>query len=153
MNNKNVLVTGAAGFIASHLVRKLVSLGANVTIITQYKSLIDNVRIADTWDKVNIIEADIRNIDSLNQIKKLKPEIVYHLAAYNHVGNSFTHISECFDVNAKGTANLMEACKGCEKFIYISTSEIYGHQEEVPFKENFILLVVYNVSNHPHIIS
>ncbi|MAG47187.1 hypothetical protein CL617_01155 [archaeon] len=135
MKNKNILVTGAAGFIASHLVRKLVNLGANVTIITQYKSLINNVRIADVWDKINIIEADIRNIDSLNQIKKIKPEIVYHLAAYNHVGNSFTHISECFDVNAKGTANLMEACKGCSKFVYTSTSEIYGYQE-VPFRED-----------------
>ena len=137
MKNKNVLVTGAGGFIASHLTRKLVKLGANVSIITKYKSIIDNVRISDVWDDINVVEADIRNIDSLNQIKQLKPDIVYHLAAYNHVGHSFTHISECFDVNAKGTANLMESCKECSKFIYTSTSEIYGHQENVPFKEDF----------------
>ena len=69
MKNKNVLVTGAGGFIASHLTRKLVKLGANVSIITKYKSIIDNVRISDVWDDINVIEADIRNIDSLNQIK------------------------------------------------------------------------------------
>ena len=137
MKNKNILVTGGGGFIASHLTRRLVNLGANVSIITKYKSLIDNVRIADVWDKINVIEADIRNIDSLNQLKELKPDIVYHLAAYNHVGHSFTHISECFDVNARGTANLIEACKGCSRFVYISTSEIYGYQKEVPFREDF----------------
>ena len=137
MKNKNILVTGGGGFIASHLTRRLVNLGANVSIITKYKSLIDNVRIADIWDNINVIEADIRNIDSLNQVKELKPEIVYHLAAYNHVGHSFMHISECFDVNAKGTANLIESCKDCSKFIYTSTSEIYGYQEKVPFKEDF----------------
>ena len=137
MKNKNILVTGAAGFIGSHLTRKLVNLGANVSIITKYNSLIDNARLSDIWEKLNVIEADIRDIDSLEQIKKLKPEIIYHLAAYNHVGHSFTHVSQCFDVNAKGTANLMEACKGCSKFIYTSTSEIYGYQEKVPFKEDF----------------
>ncbi len=137
MKNKNVLITGGGGFIASHLTRRLVNLGANVSIITKYKSLIDNVRIADIWDKINVIEADIRNIDSLDQVRELKPDIVYHLAAYNHVGHSFMHISECFDVNAKGTANLIEASKGCSKFIYTSTSEIYGHQKEVPFREDF----------------
>src|SRR3989344_1841410 len=115
MKNKNILVTGAAGFIGSHLTRKLVNLGANVSIITKYNSLIDNARLSDIWEKLNVIEADIRDIDSLEQIKKLKPEIIYHLAAYNHVGHSFTHVSQCFDVNAKGTANLMEACKGCSK--------------------------------------
>jgi len=137
MRNKKILITGAGGFIASHLTRKLVNLGANVSIITKYKSIIDNVRINKIWDEVSVIEADIRNLDSLKQIKQLKPDIVYHFAAYNHVGNSFIHISECFDVNAKGTANIMEVCNDCSRFIYISTSEVYGHQEKVPFKEDF----------------
>ena len=55
MKNKNILVTGGGGFIASHLTRRLVNLGANVSIITKYKSLIDNVRIADIWDNINVI--------------------------------------------------------------------------------------------------
>jgi len=111
MRNKKILITGAGGFIASHLTRKLVNLGANVSIITKYKSIIDNVRINKIWDEVSVIEADIRNLDSLKQIKQLKPEIVYHLAAYNHVGHSFMHVSECFDVNAKGTAKIKNSAK------------------------------------------
>jgi dTDP-glucose 4,6-dehydratase len=51
------------------------------------------------------------------------------------VGQSFVQVEECFDVNAKGTANLLDMCSGTEKFIYMSTSEVYGHQTEVPFVE------------------
>ena len=137
MRNKNVLVIGGTGFIGSHLTRRLVKMGANVSVTTKYKSIIDNLRLVDVWNKLNVIEMDIRDNDSVSQLRELKPEIVFHLAAYNHVGHSFVHISECFDVNARGTANVMEACKGCSKFIYTSTSEIYGYQENVPFKEDF----------------
>ena len=59
------------------------------------------------------------------------------MAAYNHVGDSFTHISQSFDVNAKGTANVIEAYDGYEQFVYISSSEIYGYQEKVPWEEGF----------------
>ena len=80
MRNKKILITGAGGFIASHLTRKLVNLGANVSIITKYKSIIDNVRINKIWDEVSVIEADIRNLDSLKQIKQLKK--TYRFWAY-----------------------------------------------------------------------
>jgi len=135
MKNKNVLVTGGSGFIASHLVKQLLSLGAKVTITTRYNSVIDNIRLEDVWENINVIECDLRDPDSLQDIKKLKPQIIFHLAAYNHVGQSFTHVSEVFDVNAKGTANLMQAYEDYEKFVYMSTSEVYGHQTRVPFVE------------------
>ena len=70
MKNKRILVTGGAGFIGSHLTRRLVKLGANVSVIVKYKSIIDNVRLSSLWDEINIIEADLRNIDSLGQFKK-----------------------------------------------------------------------------------
>jgi nucleoside-diphosphate-sugar epimerase len=60
---------------------------------------------------------------------------VYHLAAYNHVGDSFIHVSEALDCNIKGTANVIEAYDDYERFVYISSSEVYGHQTEVPFAE------------------
>ncbi len=135
---KKVLVTGGGGFIASHLTRRLVREGARVAIITKYNSIIDNVRLLDTWDKVTVIEADIRNIDSLIQIKDFAPQIVFHLAAYNHVGDSFLHVSEALDCNVKGTANVLDSYDDFERFIYISTSEVYGKQETVPFRENMI---------------
>lgn len=136
--NKRVLVTGGSGFIASHLTRRLIELGADVFVSVKYNSIIDNVRLAGMWGKFTPIEADLRNPDSLTQLNDFKPEIIYHLAAYNHVGDSFLHVSEAIDSNGKGTVNLLEAYQDYERFIYISTSEVYGYQDEVPFREDFI---------------
>ena len=133
---KKVLVTGGSGFIASHLCRRLIKEGADVSILTKYNSIIDNIRLANMWGRINVIEADLRNPDSLQQIRALKPHIVYHFAAYNHVGDSFTHITEAIDVNGRGTANLFGAYSGYKKFIYISSSEIYGYQKAFPFSED-----------------
>ncbi len=138
MKNKKVLVTGGSGFIPANVTRRLVKEGARVGIITKYKSLIDNERIRDIWDDVEVIEADIRNQDSLRQIAVFKPDIVVHMAAYNHVGDSFMSVSEALDVNCKGTANILEAYQDYEKFVYISTSEVYGYQTEVPFVETML---------------
>jgi UDP-glucose 4-epimerase len=68
-------------------------------------------------------------------VARFDPQVVFHLAAYNHVGESFRQVEECFDVNAKGTANLLDVVPGTEAFIYTSTSEVYGHQSSVPFVE------------------
>ena len=135
--NKKVLITGASGFIGAHLTHRVFNQGAEVCIITKYNSVIDNIRLVNIWDRIHIIEADLRNVDSLNSIRDFKPDVVFHLAAYNHVGDSFIHISETLNSNILGTANLLEAYGGYEKFVYISTSEIYGYQKEVPFREDF----------------
>ena len=136
LKGRRVLVTGGGGFIASHLVRRLVRLDAEVFIVTKYQSAIDNVRLLDLWDRVRVIEADIRNLDSLRQLGAVRPEVVFHLAAYNHVGDSFLHVNEALDCNAKGTANVLDSCDGYERFVYISTSEVYGSQPSVPFIES-----------------
>ncbi|OFZ78875.1 MAG: hypothetical protein A2583_11735 [Bdellovibrionales bacterium RIFOXYD1_FULL_53_11] len=135
VKNKRVLVTGGSGFIASHMVRRLLEEGAEVFITTKYNSIIDNVRLAALWDRIGVIEADLRNPDSLAQIKAVKPEIILHFGAYNHVGDSFTHVLESLNSNAVGTACLMEAYKEYERFVYIATSEVYGFQKSVPFVE------------------
>ncbi len=135
LKGKRVLITGGSGFIPSHLTRRLVKGGANVTITTKYNSVIDNARIADVWNDINVIEADLRNFDILRQLAVLKPEIIFHTAAYNHVGSSFDNFAEAMDSNAKGTANLLEAYEDYERFIYISSSEVYGAQDSVPFVE------------------
>lgn len=134
--NKKILVTGGSGFIPSHLVRRLVKMGSEVYVTVKYNSVIDNIRIMDIWDDINIIEADLRNIDSLKQIKSIKPEIIIHMAAYNHVGDSFIHPNEAMNSNSLGTVNLLESYQDYEQFIYTSTSEVYGYQESVPFKES-----------------
>ena len=138
IKGKKILVTGGSGFIASHLCQRLLAEEATLYVTTKYNSLVDNIRLAACWEKIHIIEADLRNPDSLAQLRSIKPEIVYHFAAYNHVGDSFLHVAEAMDSNAKGTANLMEAWKGYERFVYISTSEVYGYQESVPFTETMV---------------
>lgn len=135
MKGKRVLVTGGSGFIASHLVGQLLERGAEVAVTVRYGNIMKNERLRHCWDDVLIIEADLRNRGALAALRQFAPDIVFHLAAYNHVGQSFVQVEECFDVNAKGTANLLDTCDGVEKFIYMSTSEVYGHQMEVPFVE------------------
>lgn len=137
LRKRKVLVTGATGFIGSHLTSRLVREGADVFILTRYKSIVKSIRLLDVWDKINVIEADIKNIDSLKQIQRAKPDIIFHLAAYNHVGDSFTHVNEALKTNCIGTANLLEAYDGYDRFVYVSTSEVYGYQQEVPFQEDF----------------
>ena len=136
MKNKRILVTGGAGFIGSHLTRNLVSKGADVTVLVKYKSIIDNVRLSSVWNNINIKEVDLRNLDSLSQLKNQNFDIVFHLAAYNHVGDSFLHVNESLMSNAIATANLLESGIEYGRFIYTATSEVYGFQKNVPFSEN-----------------
>jgi len=140
MKNKNILVTGGSGFIGSHLVKRLVELGSKVTVVVKYKSIIDCVRLANVWDNIDVLEADLRNLDSIIYLKSIKHkyDIIFHLAAYNHVGDSFAHVQEALMSNLLGTANLLEHGPQNNKFIYTATSEIYGYQEEVPFNEDYL---------------
>jgi nucleoside-diphosphate-sugar epimerase len=136
MNGKRVLVTGGSGFIGSHLVHRLIADGAKVAVTVRYGNVMKNERLRDCWDDIQVIESDLRNRGALEAgFRDFPAEVVFHLAAYNHVGQSFVQVEECFDVNAKGTANLLDMCSNTEKFIYMSTSEVYGHQTEVPFVE------------------
>lgn len=140
LKGARVLVTGATGFIGSHLCRRLVEEGADLFGTVKYNSIIDNLRLARLWDRFTPVEADLRNPDSLAQVRKIQPQLIYHLAAYNHVGDSFSQVSEAIDSNVKGSVNLLEAYEDYERFVYISSSEVYGHQEKVPFQEELVPL-------------
>jgi UDP-glucose 4-epimerase len=136
MKNKDVLVTGGAGFIGSHLVKRLLNDGANVSVTVKYNSIIDNVRLASVWDAISILEADLRNIDSVFQLRNLEFDYIFHLAAYNHVGDSFKHVNEAINSNTIATANLLEYGPSYKSFLYMSTSEVYGYQTIIPFNED-----------------
>ena len=136
MKNKSILVTGGAGFIGSHLTKRLFSTGAKVSVVVKYKSIIDGIRLSPIWENINVIEADLRNIDSLRQFKNQSYDIIFHLAAYNHVGDSFLHVNEALISNAVSTANLLEFAPEYGRFVYVSSSEIYGYQDYVPFHED-----------------
>ena len=126
--NKKILITGGAGFIGSHLTRRLVQYGAKVSVIVKYNSIIDSPRLVNVWDKINVIEADLRNTDSVSEMKDLSFDVVFHLAAYNHVGDSFKHVFENVNSNLLSTVNLLNNGPKIKKLVHMGTSEIYGIQ-------------------------
>lgn len=133
----NILVTGGSGFFGSHLVKYLLSKGHNVSITTKYDSVFENIRLAKVWNKIKVIECDLRNYNSIDQINKIKPDVIFHLAAYNDVKGSFENFTESLESNVIATSNLLEGLKSYKQFIYISTSEIYGKQKNNKlFSEN-----------------
>jgi nucleoside-diphosphate-sugar epimerase len=134
-HGKKVLVTGGAGFFASHLVKSLHQSGAVLSVVVKYNSVFDNIRLSALWPHLTIIEADLRNLDSLRQLRDQSYDFVFHFAAYNHVGDSFRNFNESIQSNLTGSMNLLEGLGDFGKFIYISTSEVYGFQENVPFTE------------------
>ena len=133
LKNKKILVTGGAGFIGSHLVKRLVEYKARVSVVVKYNSIIDCPRLVKIWDKINIIEADLRNTDSVREMNNLRFDYIFHLAAYNHVGDSFKHIYENVNSNLLSTINLLNHGPKIKKFIHMGTSEIYGIQKKIPF--------------------
>ena len=125
-----ILVTGGSGFIGSHLVAKLVRDGHQVAITTKYDSVYENIRLFKIWNKIKVIECDLRYSNAVNKINNFSPKIIFHLAAYNDVKGSFSNYNEALESNIIGTSNLLENLKKYEQFIYISSSEVYGYQEK-----------------------
>src|SRR5262249_5939003 len=95
MKDLRALVTGGSGFIGSHLVRRLLALGCRVGVMVRYGNVMKNERLRDVWDRLEVIEADLRNRGALAAVRRFEPQVVFHLAAYNHVGDSFRQVEEC----------------------------------------------------------
>lgn len=124
-----VLVTGGSGFVGSHLVKKLLNDGHEVAITTKYDSVYENIRLFNIWNSIKVIECDLRYSNTIKKINDFNPRVVFHLAAYNDVKGSFDNYGDSLETNLAGTANLLENLKKYDQFIYISSSEVYGHQE------------------------
>jgi nucleoside-diphosphate-sugar epimerase len=133
-SNKKVLVTGAGGFIGSHLVERLIELGADVTAFVRYKSRNGNGFLPRHG--VRLLAGDVRDADAVAQAIASR-EIVFHLAALPGIPYSNVHPGEVFDVNAGGTVNILNAARraGLEKIVLASSSEVYGPVQYVPIDE------------------
>lgn len=129
--NKKVLVTGGAGFIGSHLVDKLVELGADVTVLDNLSTgSLENLR--KSQNKINFINGDITNYKvCINACEN--QEIIFHLAAMVSVPESIENPILCYTINVNGTINLLEAAKNqdVKKFIFSSSSAVYGATEGI----------------------
>lgn len=137
LQGERVLVTGASGFIGSHVVRRLVEDGAEVYAMSPSVSSVFPVRLADIAGEVRLVEANITDRAAMDHTAKtVEPRYVLHLAAFTHVGKSFQRVDENIQSNIQGTVNLLQALVGrYERFVYTGTSEIYG-DVPVPFIEN-----------------
>ncbi|MGV1099871.1 NAD-dependent 4,6-dehydratase LegB [Thiovibrio sp. JS02] len=136
--SKTVLVTGADGFIGSHLTEMLAKKGARVKALSQYNSFnywgwLEDI---DCLNEIEVLTGDIRDPHYCKHITR-GVDVVFHLAALIAIPYSYVAPDSYVDTNVKGTLNICQAAKenGCEKVIHTSTSEVYGTAQYVPIDE------------------
>ncbi len=138
---KTVVVTGAGGFIGSHLVEHLVAEGARVRAMLRYTSrgqrgYLD--LLSDTvLDSVDITHGDVRDFDAVREIAR-GANAMFHLAALVGIPYSYEHPQEVIDTNIIGTSNVLLAAKELgtlERIVLTSTSEVYGSALHIPMDE------------------
>ncbi|HEY1793751.1 MAG TPA: NAD-dependent epimerase/dehydratase family protein [Opitutaceae bacterium] len=133
-----VLVTGGAGFIGSHLVDQLIDSGCFVTVLDNFRNgRRENLARADLSGRLRVVEADVTDSFACNTAIGKECSAVFHLACLG-VRHSLHSPMENHHVNATGTLEILEASRraGVGRFIYMSTSEVYGAAPEFPLKED-----------------
>jgi UDP-glucuronate 4-epimerase len=138
-----VLVTGGAGFIGSHLVEKLLACGHQVVILDNFNDFYDpqikHANIAGFATDVAVYHVDLRDSDSVrNLFRREKIDAIAHLAARAGVRPSIQQPRLYYDTNVTGTLTLLEAAQvtGVERFVFASSSSVYGASKTIPFSEN-----------------
>jgi len=135
------LVTGADGFIGSHLVSALVRAGAEVTALALYNSFdshgwLDDLA-PDQRAAIRLVRGDVRDGDQMREITRGQ-QVVFHLAALIAIPFSYAAPSTYAQTNVQGTINLLSAARQAEvgRFIHTSTSEVYGTARFTPISED-----------------
>jgi dTDP-glucose 4,6-dehydratase len=141
---KRVLVTGADGFMGSHLTEALIEKGAEVSAYVRGASdsgtvMFNLKNLAHVQNKIKeVIAGDIGNNDAVNLIRKNNPQIIFHLAADAYVNRSFEHPLEVMQSNFIGTLNVLTAVMKMpevEQVVCTSSSEIYGTAQQEKINE------------------
>jgi UDP-glucuronate 4-epimerase len=138
-----ILVTGGAGFIGSHLVEQLLAAGHAVVILDDFNDFYDpqtkHANIAGFAQDVTVCNVDLRDGAAVRYLfHREKFEAIAHLAARAGVRPSIQHPQLYYDTNVGGTLYLLEAARvtGVERFIFASSSSVYGASKTVPFSED-----------------
>lgn len=140
-SGKPVLVTGAGGFIASHLVERLVAAGAQVRAFVRYNSRRDpgllRLLPPQTLAGVEVIAGDLRDLPAVEQAV-LGVSHVFHLGALIAIPYSYVHPAEVVETNLTGSLNVLLAGRaaGVQRIIHTSSSEVYGTALRVPIDES-----------------
>ncbi len=140
MKNKRVLVTGAGGFIGSHLTETLIRMGASVRAFVRYNSrnhwgYLEDFP-AETKSAVEVIAADLRDFHAVSRAAE-GVEVVFHLAASIGIPYSANYPFDAVETNVMGTLNVLKACldRGVSRVIHTSSSEVYGTAQYTPIDE------------------
>ena len=139
-NGKTVLVTGAGGFMGSHLTERLVELGARVRAFVRYNSRSDwgllDLLPAPVLDGIEVIAGDLKDSGAVAHAVKAT-QVIFHLGSLIAIPYSYVHPRETIETNVIGTMNVMTAARdsGAERIVHTSTSEVYGTARYVPMDE------------------
>jgi NAD dependent epimerase/dehydratase len=140
IEGKRTLVTGAGGFIGSHLVEALVRLGAKVSVFVRYNSRGDLGLLErlprEIKQEIEVFAGDLKDPEALRRAVKGR-ELVFHLGSLIAIPYSYINPMDFVQTNVVGTANLLNACLGndLEKIVHTSTSEVYGTATYCPMDE------------------
>ena len=139
--NRNVFVTGSTGLLGSWLTEELIARNANVTCLI--RDTVPKSRLVQSGaiDKVNIVRGGLEEYDVvLRAINEYEIDTVFHLAAQTIVGTASRSVLSTFEANIKGTWNLLEACRVCERLVHrvvmASSDKAYGDHEKLPYSED-----------------
>jgi len=143
--SRPILLTGAAGFIGSHLADQLLARGDEVVGLDNFNDFYDpaikrrHAKALSAQSGFSLVEGDIRDRDLLKRLfEERRPRSVIHLAAMAGVRPSLEDPGLYHDVNCTGTSLLLDAARhaGCQRFVFGSSSSVYGGNEKVPFHED-----------------
>ncbi len=141
------LITGCAGFIGSHLLAKLIECGQHVTGLDDFSSgkraNLDEVRAhvgEPSWERFRLIEGDIREASACREACR-DADVVLHQAAMVSVPLSLQEPERCSSINVDGFLTVLEAARdaGVKRFVYASSSAVYGDSPEMPLREDGVL--------------
>jgi len=140
LTNKKILVTGADGFIGSHLVEMLLAQGCDVRAFVYYNSFnswgwLDSLA-PEALRNLDVVSGDIRDPNGVEAAMQ-DCSVVFHLAALIAIPFSYNSPDSYVDTNIKGTLNVLQAARkiGCERVLITSTSEVYGTAQYTPIDE------------------
>ena len=136
---RQVLVTGAGGFIGSHLVEALLEEGAKVRALVRYNSRNDRGLLelvpGEALAEIEVVAGDIRDVEAVAQAVE-GCELVFHLAALIAIPYSYRNPRDYFETNVLGTLNVAQACRARDvRLVHTSSSEVYGTAQTVPISE------------------